>query len=287
MAKSHSSRQGKSSILLRLLSVVALITMWACRAAASETDPFDLDVSIDTRNGDRIVALAVGIPEGHFLYADEFSVEAEGAELAPLETPSAITITDPFTGEPKQAYTGNLKATWIVTGDPEDATLVVEYQGCNDKVCFFPQRKTFPLDAAHSPSEAAANSAGGQANEGDNWEQALDSFDVAGTATGYMGRDAFLGFLESADESSSDSPAMSTALRLANAGPLMLMLLVLVFGAALNLTPCVLPLIPVNLAIIGAGARVQGEAGEGALLSARYTAQAWPPPLGCLAWELC
>jgi thiol:disulfide interchange protein DsbD len=39
-------------------------------------------------------------------------------------------------------------------------------------------------------------------------------------------------------------------------GPLMILLLVLLGGLALNLTPCVLPMIPINLAIIGAGTQV-------------------------------
>ena len=38
-------------------------------------------------------------------------------------------------------------------------------------------------------------------------------------------------------------------------GPLAMLLMVLLGGLALNLTPCVLPMIPINLAIIGAGAQ--------------------------------
>ena len=37
-------------------------------------------------------------------------------------------------------------------------------------------------------------------------------------------------------------------------GPLAILMLVLLGGLALNLTPCVFPMIPINLAIIGAGA---------------------------------
>ena len=40
-------------------------------------------------------------------------------------------------------------------------------------------------------------------------------------------------------------------------GPLAILLIVLIGGLALNLTPCVLPMIPINLAIIGAGAQAQ------------------------------
>ena len=38
-------------------------------------------------------------------------------------------------------------------------------------------------------------------------------------------------------------------------GPLAILLIVFLGGLALNLTPCVLPMIPINLAIIGAGAQ--------------------------------
>ena len=52
-------------------------------------------------------------------------------------------------------------------------------------------------------------------------------------------------------------------------GPLAILLLVLLGGLALNLTPCVLPMIPINLAIIGAGAQAQSR-GRGFLLGSAY-----------------
>jgi thiol:disulfide interchange protein len=52
-------------------------------------------------------------------------------------------------------------------------------------------------------------------------------------------------------------------------GPLAILLLVLIGGLALNLTPCVLPMIPINLAIIGAGAQAQSR-GRGFLLGTAY-----------------
>ena len=54
-------------------------------------------------------------------------------------------------------------------------------------------------------------------------------------------------------------------------GPLAILLLVLVGGLALNLTPCVLPMIPINLAIIGAGAQA-GSRSRGFLLGGAYGA---------------
>ena len=52
-------------------------------------------------------------------------------------------------------------------------------------------------------------------------------------------------------------------------GPLAILLLVFIGGLALNLTPCVLPMIPINLAIIGAGTQA-GSRGRGFLLGGVY-----------------
>ena len=49
----------------------------------------------------------------------------------------------------------------------------------------------------------------------------------------------------------------------------MSLLLIVLGGAGLNLTPCVLPLIPINLAIIGAGARASSRR-RGFALGATY-----------------
>ena len=54
-------------------------------------------------------------------------------------------------------------------------------------------------------------------------------------------------------------------------GPLAILLIVFLGGLALNLTPCVLPMIPINLAIIGAGAQA-GSRSRGFLLGAAYGA---------------
>src|SRR6185369_10994677 len=54
-------------------------------------------------------------------------------------------------------------------------------------------------------------------------------------------------------------------------GPIAILALVFLGGLALNLTPCVLPMIPINLAIIGAGAQ-GGRRGRGFALGLTYGA---------------
>lgn len=63
-------------------------------------------------------------------------------------------------------------------------------------------------------------------------------------AQGYMDADAFLAFLRGA----ASAPALP-------ASGALLVLALLLAGAAMNLTPCVLPMVPVNLIVIGRSAR--------------------------------
>ena len=92
----------------------------------------------------------------------------------------------------------------------------------------------------------------------------LDDFVVAGTPVGgYMSTSDFLTFIRNAEAGVKPRGMFE------GRGPLAILILVLIGGLALNLTPCVLPMIPINLAIIGAGAQAQSR-GRGFLLGSAY-----------------
>ena len=94
----------------------------------------------------------------------------------------------------------------------------------------------------------------------------LDDFTIQGTPTGgYMSTADFLTFIRNAEAGIKERGMFE------GRGPLAIVLLVLIGGLALNLTPCVLPMIPINLAIIGAGAQAQSRA-RGFLLGTAYGA---------------
>jgi len=92
---------------------------------------------------------------------------------------------------------------------------------------------------------------------------ALGRFRILGTAAGYLGTEDFLRFIANTEAGVAERGWFE------GRGPLAILLIVLVGGLALNLTPCVLPLVPVNLAIIGAGSQA-GSRGRGFLLGAAY-----------------
>jgi cytochrome c biogenesis protein CcdA len=104
-------------------------------------------------------------------------------------------------------------------------------------------------------TEAASGAQGGV--------ELLEGFTLQGTAGGYLPAADFLSFIHNAENGVKERGMFE------GRGPLMILLLVLIGGLALNLTPCVLPMIPINLAIIGAGAQASSR-GRGFLLGSAY-----------------
>ena len=179
-------------------------------------------------------------------------------------------------------------------------TLVVplhlRYQACDANLCYAPSTANaeWKLDVAgagttaggagdpifatiafgkgEAPAAAPAGSApiarppgasGPGGPSGDGIAQ-LDGFAVLSTPTcGYCTADEFVTFIHNAENGVKPRGMFE------GRGPLMILLIVLIGGLALNLTPCVLPMIPINLAIIGAGAQA-GSRARGFMLGSAY-----------------
>lgn len=176
----------------------------------------------------------------------------------------------------------------------------LKYQACNNEMCFPPAKLpleltvtvgesgapvnpelfaklTWPEGGAASPppapevpapvetAPAPAPEAAPVVLTGD-WKSLAEEFTVVGKA-GYESTDGFLKFLDASltGEGVSDTGAF------AGKSWGLIILLIVGGGLALNLTPCVLPLIPINVAIIGAGAKA-GSRGRGFALGSAYGA---------------
>jgi cytochrome c biogenesis protein CcdA len=117
-----------------------------------------------------------------------------------------------------------------------------------------------PAASPRPPAIAKPGAApGGSANDAAK----LDAFTVRGTTFGYQGSGDFLTFIHNAENGVKERGLFE------GRGPLAILIIVLIGGLALNLTPCVLPMIPINLAIIGAGAQASSRA-RGFLLGTAY-----------------
>jgi thiol:disulfide interchange protein len=239
-------------------------------------DPFGVDARGGHRGTGAVVEVTFKIPAHHHIYADQLSVRSDGQVLAAVEMPSAVTLLDAFSGENRQAYTGDVTAVYALTG--MGGAVEVSYQGCDENTCFFPQTRTIPLGEAKSGT--SVGSASGNRSEG----QSAGGHGVAGQASGYLRTGDFLGFLDRVEGRAvavrgggSVGARLRNGTALFGADPLEFFkqygawwtfLIVIIGGLLLNLTPCVLPMIPINLAIIGAGSqdgsRVRGFALGGA-----------------------
>ena len=174
---------------------------------------------------------------------------------------------------------------------PHVVPFVLRYQACNDKVCFAPNSakgewafEVVPAGTAVSPQHAdvigqiafgtgetpalappafAPNMPAAPVTAIGDGLAALDRFTVVSTTGGYLGSSDFMTFIRNAEAGITEQGLFE------GRGPLAILLIVLLGGLALNLTPCVLPMIPINLAIIGAGAQA-GSRQRGFLLGLTY-----------------
>ena len=200
---------------------------------------------------------------------------------------------DPVAVYEQQFYLGVvLKLAANLEPKAETIAGTLRYQACNDKQCAPPKdiavsipltilaagqsgkpqheeafkaiawdrgQEQKPEPAKPAPAAAAVGEAG-------DWRPLAEQFTLAGRLDGYADTNAFLAFIDRAESGQGLTPD-------AFSGKTWwwVVALVLAGGLALNLTPCVLPLIPINIAIIGAGARA-GSRSRGFALGTAYGA---------------
>ena len=173
---------------------------------------------------------------------------------------------------------------------PLDVAGRLRYQACDDKVCFAPTtselRWTLNVVDAGAGSKPTPEGVFAQIAFGtgapppppstilaptpflaetEKRGSPMDAFTITASTGGYQGTEDFLAFIRNAENGITEQGMFD------GRGPLAIMLLVLLGGLALNLTPCVLPMIPINLAVIGAGSRA-GSRSRGFLLGGAYGA---------------
>ena len=230
-------------------------------------------------DGRTTVEVSFAIRTDFYLYADRMAVEPVGDfSLEPLSAPEPRLKRDPFTEEEVRAYIGRPVFSYLAKGLPGDAPKVlVSYQGCSDEICLRPmavevdvastassRRPLPPLppgvpDPRAPPAVAAPKPTPSR------------GLVLAGKEVGYMDPEAFLAFLDRVESGQPSRSRNAVSSVLEERGIWAAVLLILLGGLALNLTPCVLPMIPVNIAIIGAGTQA-GSRGRGLLLGSAYGA---------------
>ncbi len=180
-----------------------------------------------------------------------------------------------------------------VADDVEPGPITIDgelhYQACDDRQCWMPTSLDVPIstevvaddvtltpqaeerfasvdfDAADAPVSDDDVPDDDVVDEDEEWRALADQFEVTGRNSGYIRSAAFIEWL---DEVEAGTASVSLN-RFAGMSLWLVAFLTLIGGLALNLTPCVLPLIPINIAIIGAGARAKSKS-RGFVLGMSY-----------------
>lgn len=234
--------------------------------------PFSVTPVVVTTNGATLLRVAFGFPTNHVLYADKLSLRLLGHEsCVGFDLPDAALISDKFSGKQKRVFARSFEVTQPLVGGLTNAlTLMVNFQGCDEANCYFPEAQTFSISPKGEVAMVEAPSDAPPESTPAGWQSLASGFTVAGRGSGYLNEKEFLGFL-SQSQTGQIGDGESVSVRSGFWGVLLTMTLIVLGGVALNLTPCILPMIPINLAIIGAGAQA-GSKKRGFALGATYAA---------------
>ncbi len=244
--------------MFRLLTVISILTS-GLGLIAQVPDflqaPFKWSA---TAKNDKI-EVRVNTPTGCYLYVDKTKITVtgtDGIQAKLLTAPDKAEHKDEFLG--KTMIYPNVESVWTWQVNPKGYPFAVRINttGCREGtkdqpgLCFPPQKTLLMVKADALPETAAAAAKPAPAKPAvklpPQLASILDKFQIANNQSGYMRSNDFISFLSGENQVKQEDD-------FAARGILLTLLLVVLGGLGLNLTPCVLPMIPINLAIIGAG----------------------------------
>ena len=216
--------------------------MLAVVALAAGAQPLGISAGWDGAGRVRVAL----VPQPPMHLAAGFEVRlADGTVL------EAESLPEPDLPGEFPAYGEAIEITYSVPdGVPPPEAVFVTSQLCGDDLCLMPETRSVSIGGGEAVADVPATAAG-------EVPPALGRFRVAAAWDGHATPERFVEFLE---EGRGDGTARPGGFLSDPAGYLrahgwgLTVLAILLGGILLNLTPCVLPVIPVNLAIIGAAA---------------------------------
>ncbi|MFH1874796.1 MAG: cytochrome c biogenesis protein CcdA [Pseudomonadota bacterium] len=189
----------------------------------------------DIKPNERFQAtIVIEVPEGHYIYADKTEVDfksLEGLRIDDVVFPEPTKREDPYFKKKLDVYEGTVFIS-IIGHLPEkypiddlDLTVLLKFQGCSEKVCFYPEKHDVEF-AFHAPALPMAKP---------EIKPVLEPKDSSKSFWAYLKLTDFSKIFEQ--------------------GTWFSIFIVFLAGFLVSLTPCIWPLIPVTLLIIGVEAQ--------------------------------
>ena len=242
-----------------------------------------------------IVTVSATVSSGHMLYRHQMSFSASAGEIA-VTWPAVVTKADPFGEGNVDVYPEGTHVFEIAFSADEpltQSTLTVKYQGCSALTCFMPTQKKFELTfappvqpAAAAPGQVQTSAVQPAAATSDS--PAAASYDQAASSESIKSENAASPNQNQVSTVTSENTATQTkaapvqvelsqqgivdfSAALEKQGIHWVLLLAFIGGLLVSLTPCVYPMIPITLSIIG-GRNENVSFYKGLGLSATYVA---------------
>lgn len=177
-------------------------------------------------------------PNDDFLIPSVISAKADGIKLINIKYPQAHELKLSFSEEPVSVYEGivtaklTLQAGKDIKVGKQNIIVILEYQACNDVSCMPPTETTTNFEI-----EVIENK---EVTEADNNQSKTDEFSSTDKVTPEV--------VNPVNATDNDSSIAST---LESSGLFLSLIFVFLAGLALNLTPCVYPLIPITIGYFG------------------------------------
>lgn len=214
---------------------VAIISVTSKLLKVEQGETITVDLTLTVKSGWHINS---NKPNDDFLIPSVISAKATGIKLINIKYPQAHELKLSFSEEPVSVYEGIVNAALTFKADKEvkvgkqNVIVTLEYQACNDVSCMPPTETTtnFEVEVVEN------NKLMDEENDGSQTEK-FSSTDTVKTEV-----------VNPTPVNGGDSSIAST---LESSGLFLSLIFIFLAGLALNLTPCVYPLIPITIGYFG------------------------------------
>ena len=225
------------------IPIICLISFLTC-FSSQFSGPFSFEVN--TKN--EYINVKIEIPEKHYIYAKSLNFfDSDKNEIFPVEVPISSLIKDP-NGENKEVFSESINL--FFSNSNSINSIDINYHGCNNNACFFPGvtnlyiDKNVILNVVTNNNKLLVNNS---------------NYFINKRSSRFMSPEELITFLGEDDETNIEISLLKSFVNnpvsfVNESGSILSVIFIIIGGLLLNLTPCVLPMIPVNIAIIGAGA---------------------------------
>ncbi len=270
-----------------LLIVVSLMLL-LIGSLSAQAKP-EVEFEFQKGNGTGTLLMKFNIPDHYYqsyVVGDDmpmFYLEAsgDGLEFEPTVYPNPDGLKNEETIKYKHEVVLSQKCTFDASKKDGEIKIAYGYQLCEaGAACEMPVDEEATLSFVTGKSvanEVTSTEATVTEGSAEDNQKVVDAFTrlnkkykIKGAKTGYIKADKFIAFLENPGaigDANTDGATEDEGL--AGKSIWLLLISIIVGGLLMNLTPCVLPMIPITVAIIGAGSQGQSK-GKGIMLGASY-----------------